>query len=86
LPGASLVRANRRPTSALIKLDLPTFDRPTSAISDNPSLGNDWDPAALTTNSAAILKVKRKKAKGKSEGEKYYFLLSFYLLPFAFYL
>jgi hypothetical protein len=31
LPGAALVRAIRRLTSALIRLDLPTFDRPTSA-------------------------------------------------------
>src|SRR5688572_27910146 len=54
LPGAALVRASRRRTSALIKVDLPTFDRPTSAISGVPSLGRSAALAALVTNSALI--------------------------------
>jgi hypothetical protein len=32
----------------------PTFDRPTSAILDKPSLGKSSNPATLTTNSAAM--------------------------------
>jgi len=31
LPAAALVRASRRFSSALISVDLPTFDRPTIA-------------------------------------------------------
>jgi hypothetical protein len=54
LPGAALVRATRWRTSALIRLDLPTFERPTSATSRSPSLGKSAADAALVTNSAAI--------------------------------
>ena len=36
LPGFALVRASVRPISALMSVDLPTFDRPTSAISGRP--------------------------------------------------
>jgi hypothetical protein len=54
LPGAALVRAIRWRTSALIRLDLPTFDRPTSAISEAPSRGRSSAAAALLTNSATI--------------------------------
>jgi hypothetical protein len=52
LPGVLLVRATCRRTSALIRLDLPTFDRPTSAISGAPLLGKSLARAALLTNSA----------------------------------
>jgi len=52
LPGAALVRAILRPTSALIKLDLPTFDRPTQASSRNCSFGKPAASMALTMNSA----------------------------------
>src|SRR5947208_629340 len=54
LPGAPLVRATRRRTSALISVDLPTFDRPTSAVSGAPSRGKSSAPAALRTKVAAI--------------------------------
>src|SRR5262245_28990627 len=56
LPGAALVRAIRCRVSALIRLDLPTFDRPTSTISERPTTGNPDAPATLVTNSAEILK------------------------------
>jgi hypothetical protein len=54
LPGAALVRAIRCPTSELIRLDLPTFERPTSAISARPSRGRSCAPAALVTKEASI--------------------------------
>jgi hypothetical protein len=54
LPGAALVRASERRTRALIRLDLPTFERPASAISGVPSLGKSRAVAALMTKSAAI--------------------------------
>src|SRR6201987_5527617 len=38
-PGVELVRASFAPTSALITLDLPTFDRPRKAISGRPGEG-----------------------------------------------
>src|SRR5581483_12451339 len=53
-PGAPLVRATRRRTSALISDDLPTFDRPTSAISGAPSHGKSSAVAALRTKVASI--------------------------------
>jgi hypothetical protein len=59
-PGAALVRASRCRTSALIKLDLPTFERPTSAISGRPASGKSDAPAALVTKAASI----RKKSGG----------------------
>src|SRR5687768_13856512 len=52
-PGAALVRATGWRTSALIKLDLPTLDRPTIATSGSWSRGKSPAPAALVTNSAA---------------------------------
>src|SRR5580704_918698 len=47
-PGVFEVRANaRRPVSALIRLDLPTLERPANAISGAPIGGTDSiDPAA----------------------------------------
>src|SRR5262245_48228408 len=54
LPGVALVRANGWRTSALIRLDLPTFDRPTKATSGDRSRGKSAAPAALVTNSATI--------------------------------
>ena len=53
-PGAALVRATRRLVSALIRLDLPTLERPTSATSLKPSLGKSAALAALVTNAASI--------------------------------
>jgi hypothetical protein len=40
----------------LNRLDLPSFDRPTIAISGSPSRGKSRGPAALVMNSAEILK------------------------------
>src|SRR5262245_6857720 len=54
LPGAALVRATRCRSSALIRLDLPTFERPTMATSGRPSAGKSAAPAALVMNSAVI--------------------------------
>jgi hypothetical protein len=54
LPGAALVRNTRLRTNALIRLDLPTFERPTSAISLPLSRGKTAAVAALVTNSAVI--------------------------------
>jgi hypothetical protein len=54
MPGAALVRARRWRTSALIRLDLPTFERPISETSGAPSRGSPSAAAALVTNSAAI--------------------------------
>jgi hypothetical protein len=56
LPGAALVRATRVRTSALISVDLPTFERPTSAISGAPSRGKSAAATALRTKVASILK------------------------------
>src|ERR1700741_3867650 len=44
-PGVELVRASLVPTSELITLDLPTFDRPRKAISGRPGEGK-W-PASV---------------------------------------
>jgi hypothetical protein len=38
----------------LIRLDLPTFDRPTRAMADMPFGGKSVSLAALLTNSAVI--------------------------------
>jgi hypothetical protein len=56
LPGAALVRAIRCRSNALIRLDLPTFERPTMATSGKPSAGKSAAPAALVMNSAVIFK------------------------------
>src|SRR5437764_1819204 len=54
LPGAALVRATRWRTSALIRLDLPTFDRPTNATSASPSDGRSRALAALRMKLASM--------------------------------
>src|SRR4029079_11972223 len=54
LPGVALVRAMRCRTSALIRLDLPTFERPTNAISGSRSAGKSAATAALLTKAAAV--------------------------------
>src|SRR4029453_15777723 len=54
LPGAALVRAIVRCASALIRLDLPTLDRPASATCGRPSCGIPVPAdATLVTKSAA---------------------------------
>jgi hypothetical protein len=65
LPGAALVRAIRWRTRALIKLDLPTFERPTRATCGTPSRGTPATDAALVTNSAEwILNGPRSSVSG----------------------
>ena len=51
MPAAALVRASRRFSSALISVDLPTFDRPTIARW-GASYGTPRASAALVMNSA----------------------------------
>jgi hypothetical protein len=46
-PGAALVRAIFCRTDALIRLDFPTFERPTRATSGRPSPGKSAAPAPL---------------------------------------
>src|SRR5947209_11996995 len=53
LPGAALVRATRWRTSALMSVDLPTFERPTSAIWGVPSRGKSAAATALRTKVAS---------------------------------
>src|SRR5271169_5171197 len=48
-PGVLLVLAILLPTSELIRLDLPTFERPTKAISGAPEGGNCPGSAADIT-------------------------------------
>jgi hypothetical protein len=56
LPGFALVRATFLRTSALIRLDLPTFERPASATWGRPSRGMPFPEAdALATNSAETI-------------------------------
>jgi hypothetical protein len=63
LPGAALVRATRCRVSALIRLDLPTLERPTSATSLRPSFGKSAALAALVTNAALIFKGGRREGR-----------------------
>lgn len=56
LPGDELVRAIRCRTSELIRLDLPTFERPTKAISASGSRGRSPALVALVTKVASIFK------------------------------
>jgi hypothetical protein len=53
LPGAALVRAIVDRHSALIRLDLPTFERPAYAICGRPSRGIPSAPVALVTKAAS---------------------------------
>src|SRR5271157_5968183 len=48
-PGVLLVLAILAPTSELIRLDLPTFDRPRKAISGAPGGGNCFGSTAAVT-------------------------------------
>ena len=58
-PGVELVFARPgEPSRLFIKLDLPTLDRPTNAISGNRPAGNCSGETALLTNLAlAIFKT-----------------------------
>src|SRR5215472_423089 len=51
-PGVLLVLAILAPTRALIRLDLPTLERPKKAISGTLGAGNCFRSAALVTNRA----------------------------------
>src|SRR5215831_14033741 len=51
-PGVLLVLAISAPTRALIRLDLPTLERPKKAISGTLGAGNCFRSAALVTNRA----------------------------------
>src|SRR5208282_4895393 len=53
-PGVLLVRASFAPTSALITLDFPTFDRPKKAISGTPGKGKCFKSLAGNMNRARI--------------------------------
>src|SRR5208283_4085803 len=53
-PGVLLVRASFLPTSALITLDFPTFDRPKKAISGTPGKGKCFKSLAGNMNRARI--------------------------------
>src|ERR1700691_3414237 len=53
-PGVLLVRASFAPTSELITLDFPTFDRPRKAISGTPGAGKCVKSLAESINRAKI--------------------------------
>src|SRR5712692_9835409 len=60
-PGVLLVRAKaRRPTSALMALDLPTLERPAKAISGGPGGGRSATRAAARRNAASAKAVMAK--------------------------
>ena len=55
-PGVELVLANPlTPSRLLIKLDLPTFDRPVKTISGRLSFGNDSGDRAAAINFALAI-------------------------------
>src|SRR6202035_5884774 len=53
-PGVLLVRASFAPTSELITLDFPTFDRPRNAISGTPGAGKCVKSLADSINRARL--------------------------------
>src|SRR5215472_10310525 len=57
-PGIELVRASFVPTSELITLDLPTFERPRKAISGKPVTGNCAGCVAAARKRPKILILK----------------------------
>src|ERR1035438_4348844 len=74
-PGVLLVRASFAPTNALIRLDLPTFDRPRKAISGTPGAGKWFKSLADNMNRARIRiqTVSRvEEAHGKHGNRKIY--------------
>src|SRR4028118_1315280 len=55
-PGVEEVRARPlTPSSELIKLDFPTFDRPRNATSGNPGRGQSCSLKELLTNSVLVI-------------------------------
>src|SRR5260370_18079362 len=54
-PGVELVRASFVPTSELITLDFPTFDRPRKAISGNSRAGKCATSVAAARNRVRTL-------------------------------
>src|SRR5882762_10835094 len=73
-PGVLLVRASFAPTSELITLDLPTFDRPRNAISGTLEAGKCVKSLADSMNRARI-RIQTVSsvwvAHGKCDGEKF---------------
>src|ERR1700683_3961279 len=68
-PGVFEVRANaRRPVSALIRLDLPTLERPANAISGAPMGGTESSPPAAEIKSHAP--ANRRRPASISAAEK----------------
>src|ERR1051326_9343522 len=62
-PGVLLVRASAlRPTSALMALDLPTFERPANAISGGPGGGKSTMRPAARRNAASAKADMAKRA------------------------
>src|SRR5215813_13079993 len=57
-PGVELVRASLVPTSELITLDLPTFERPRKAISGRLGAGKCDTSVAAARNRAKTLMLK----------------------------
>src|SRR6266850_573633 len=56
-PGVELVRASPfRPTSRLIRVDLPTFERPSTATPGKPSVGKTLASAASAVSSACRIR------------------------------
>src|ERR1044071_5013953 len=68
-PGVCEVRASAlRPVSALIRLDLPTFERPAKAISTPRGLGSDSiEPAAVAKRHSC---ANRRRPASRSAAEK----------------
>src|ERR1700687_2752415 len=71
-PGVLLVRASFAPTSELITLDFPTFDRPRNAISGTPGAGK-WVRSLADSINRARIRIQTVSsvwvAHGKRRGE-----------------
>src|SRR4030081_3638414 len=64
-PGVELVRASLVPTSELITLDFPTFDRPRKAISGNSKAGKCATSVAAARNRVRTLMLQIAMQDGK---------------------
>src|SRR5579883_2561224 len=62
-PGVLLVFAMRFPVSELSRVDFPTFDRPTNAISGSVSCGSFLNSCMLVTNVAEVIFIQFNYAK-----------------------
>ena len=79
VPGFPPDRATRFLTRVLIRLDLPTFDRPTSAITGSPSVETTSPAETLVTNFPTKGFIK----KGKSSEQKLEMSLRQFQLTFT---